>query len=756
MPGDISRYQLDYILVRSRYKNSVKNSCAYPGADADTDHNLVAMTMKLKLKYIKKRKQIQRRWNRDNIKDRGDEMAAEIEERLGESMDRTNEERWQNLKQIITEEAEKTIGWKQHEVAKKPWVTEEMINSMKERRRWKHQTTEKARTEYKRLNNMLRRWTDQARENWWSEQCRELEELQQKGRYDKVYKRVKELQKKPGGGRGNAIKDKDGNLLSDQNDVKARWKEYIEELYRKDEKPKELGEGIGRADWEDEGPGVLKEEVIDALRDISNNKAEGIDNIPAEFLKTLGEKATQELVEICQTIYNTGEWPEDFLQTIMVPIKKKPNATECGDYRTISLISHASKIVLKILTKRIQGKVNAINTLGEDQFGFRKGVGTREAIGSLRVLSERSIQHGLNLYVCYVDYEKAFDRIDWIKLMRALRRVGVDWKERRLIGNLYMGQSVRIRLEGELTEPGQIGRGVRQGCPLSPLLFNIYIEEVIRETMEGLDRGVKVGGQLIPALRFADDQAMIADSQKTLQELMDRLAAVSDNYGMRINIKKTKVMVISKVEGKKVNITVYGEKIEQVNDFCYLGSIITAEGRCGQDIRRRIAMAKEAFCQRKELMRSGLDRSLKKRMIKTLVWSVALYGAETWTLRKEDIRRLEAFEMWIWRRIERISYEEHVTNEEVLERVEEDRSIIKTIRKRQKTWIGHVLRGESLFRTVIEGRLKGKKTRGRPRMMFLDWMTKEFNENYPAMKDRAKNREEWRRWSHEPASGQRT
>ena len=112
--------------------------------------------------------------------------------------------------------------------------------------------------------------------------------------------------------------------------------------------------------------------------------------------------------------------------------------------------------------------------LGEDQYGFRKGRGTRDAIGALRVLTERSIQHGQDIYICFVDYEKAFDRVDWKKLMHALRRIGVDWKDRRLIGNLYMGQKVyRIKLEGKLSELGVIGV---QWCPLSPILFNIYIE----------------------------------------------------------------------------------------------------------------------------------------------------------------------------------------------------------------------------------------------------------------------------------------
>ena len=205
--------------------------------------------------------------------------------------------------------------------AKKPWITEEMLEKMEERRKWKHQATEYARKEYKRLNNELRRTTDKAKETWWTEQCNELDELQKQGRYDILYNRVKDLTKKKGKS-STTVKDKNGELLSSPDDVRERWREYIEELYDKENRPKEeeMGNYTEAPSEEDIGPSLLKDEIVNAIKDTKVKKSEGIDEIPAEFIKSLGEKATEELVRICQTIYESGEWPDDFMQTIITSL----------------------------------------------------------------------------------------------------------------------------------------------------------------------------------------------------------------------------------------------------------------------------------------------------------------------------------------------------------------------------------------------------------------------------------------------------
>ena len=143
------------------------------------------------------------------------------------------------------------------------------------------------------------------------------------------------------------------------------------------------------------------------------------------------------LTKVSNTIYNTGEWPQDFTEITMIALKKKTKATKCSGYRTISLIAYTAKIIAKILRRRIEKKIEDV--LGEDQFGFRGGKGTRNAIGMMGIIAERTFEIDEELCVCFTDGQKAFDHVNWTKLMQILNRVGIDWRERRLISKIVHG-----------------------------------------------------------------------------------------------------------------------------------------------------------------------------------------------------------------------------------------------------------------------------------------------------------------------------
>ena len=149
--------------------------------------------------------------------------------------------------------------------------------------------------------------------------------------------------------------------------------------------------------------------------------------------------------KLINTMYETGVWPKDFTEVTMIALKKKPQATKCSDHRTFSLIAHTTKIVAKILRRRTEKNIEDV--LGKDQFGFRRGKGAGNAIGTLRIISEQTLEIDEELCVCFIYWQNAFDRVNWTKLMQILKGNDIDWRGRRLISNLYMAQGVRVRLK---------------------------------------------------------------------------------------------------------------------------------------------------------------------------------------------------------------------------------------------------------------------------------------------------------------------
>jgi hypothetical protein len=148
-------------------------------------------------------------------------------------------------------------------------------------------------------------------------------------------------------------------------------------------------------------------------------------------------------------------------------------------------------------------------------------------------------------------------------------------------------------------------------------------------------------------------------------------------------------------------------KLENMESFKYFGSILTNDGRCTCEIKCRVAMAKAEFNKNRTLFTSTLDLGLRNKLVKCYVWSIALYGAETWTLRAVHQRRLESFEMWCWRRMEKINWTDLVRNEDVLPRVKEQRNILHEISKWKANWIGHILHRNCLLQRVTEGKIQG-------------------------------------------------
>ena len=235
---------------------------------------------------------------------------------------------------------------------------------------------------------------------------------------------------------------------------------------------------------------------------------------------------------------------------------------------------------------RMKRKIEA--ELDDAQSGFRQGKGTREGILNLRLICDRhlEVQKGVGLHICFLGYEKAFDRVTHELLMQCLREIGVDGTDIKITRNLYWDQTASVRIMNELSDEIRIQRGVRQGCVASPTLFDVYTEKIFRSVINMKD--VNVGGKHYNNLRYADDTALLVGNEKELTELTSKINEVGKQFGMKI-IKKTTAMVVSKKPNSpKINIAIDGQQIEQVTSYMHLGSLITEDGRCEKEIKRRI------------------------------------------------------------------------------------------------------------------------------------------------------------------------
>ena len=246
---------------------------------------------------------------------------------------------------------------------------------------------------------------------------------------------------------------------------------------------------------------MLKKKKNLLIKNPISDKTSGGDGIPVELFQILKDDAVKVLHSICQQIWKTHQWPRDWKRSVFIPIPKKGNAKECSNYSTIALISHATKVMLKILHARLQQYGNC--ELPDVQAGFRKGRGTRDqTAANIRWIIEKAREFQKNISFCFTDCVKVFDCVDHNKLWKILKEMGIPEHLTYLLRNLYSGQEATVKTGHGTTDWFQIGKGVHQGCILSPCLFNLYAEYIMRNSgLEEAQAGIKTGRRNINNLR---------------------------------------------------------------------------------------------------------------------------------------------------------------------------------------------------------------------------------------------------------------
>ena len=489
---------------------------------------------------------------------------------------------------------------------------------------------------------------------------------------------------------------------------------------------------------------------------MKNGKSPGVDNLPSELIKNGGPAMIDALTVICRRIWTTKDWPNVWTQSIMIPLPKKGNLKKCQNYRTISLISHASKVMLRIIMNRLKTKAEEI--LAEEQAGFRPGRSTAEQIFNVRLLIEKHLDHQQPLYHNFIDFKKAFDRVWHDGLWKVMRSYDFDEDLIQVISSLYSSATSAVLLGDTLGEFFRTSVGVRQGCILSPILFNIFLENIMQEALQEHETTITIGGRKICNLRFADDIDLMGKSEHELQELTTKLDKAASNYGMEISSEKSKILVNSAQPTPSTKIVMNGEELEEVETFKYLGALINKEGTSTQEIKARLAIALSAMSKLTRIWKSAnIETTTKIKLYKSLITSIALYGCESWTLTADTERRIQAFEFKCLRRILGVSYRDRKTNEFVWQQITRCNKdmvpLLKTVKTRKMKWFGHTARHSSLAKTILQGTVVGGRKRGRPRKTWLanikDWTDLDLS----ALLRKAEQREEWRTYCNLSPSG---
>ncbi|XP_077177278.1 succinate dehydrogenase assembly factor 2, mitochondrial isoform X1 [Paroedura picta] len=247
---------------------------------------------------------------------------------------------------------------------------------------------------------------------------------------------------------------------------------------------------------------------------------------------------------------------------------------------------------------------------------------------------EKAREFQKNIYFCFI---YAFDCVEHNKLWQVLKEMGIPEHLICLLRNLYACQKATVRTGNGITDWFKIEKGVRQDCILSPCLFNLYTEHIMRKV--GLDEsqiGIKIAGRNINNLRYADDTTLMAESKEELKSLLIRVKG-SAKVGLKSNIKKMKIMASGPLHSWQID----GEEIEVVTDFIFLGSKITADGDCSKEIKRRLLLGRKAMANLDSILKSrDITLPMKVLLVKAMVFRVVMYGCESLTIRRPSVKEL--------------------------------------------------------------------------------------------------------------------
>ena len=615
--------------------------------------------------------------------------------------------------------------------------------------------TRQSSEEYRTLDKLVKRSAQKDKQQWFDNCAEELERAAKRSNYRKVYQLVKKMAGKRTP-QPMAVKDKGGNILTENEEVMHRWQEHFQELLNRPEPMRRYH--ANQQEWGDldiDTSLPSEEEVGRAIRSLKSNKAAGVDRVNSEMLKAGGETVHRRLHALIVKIWREEVIPEDWRKSELVVLYKKGDTRECKNYRGISLLSVAGKAFAWIILNRM--RTAADSRLRENQAGFRGGRGCIDQIFSLKILMEKCLEYNIPGVVTFVDFKAAFDSVHRPSLWKILREYCIPEKVVNIIKNTYSGCQARVRVGGEVTDWFCIETGVRQGCVWSPLLFGILIDWVLRKACNGHGiqlekrhrtlRGIQEGWRL-PDLDFADDVALLTSGEQQATEALARLKRAGEEVGLVVSTEKTKAMPVGQTDA---NVIDDGRPIDQVRKFCYLGSNVTPTNSVQEEINIRVGRAASAFQHLRNTWRAKIKVTTKLRIYNAVVITTLLYGAETWATTRQQEQRIDAFDTRCLRSILNIRWWHRTRNADVRERTQQPYASLIMKRNRLR-WFGHVQRMDPhrIPHKVYNwdpAVIGGRRRQGRQRQRWIDSCSRDLGAAGMTLKEGeslARERGEWR------------
>ena len=302
--------------------------------------------------------------------------------------------------------------------------------------------------------------------------------------------------------------------------------------------------------------------------------------------------------------------------------------------------------------------------LPDGQAGFRKGRGTREQIATFCWMIEKARE--FQKASTTIDYAEVFDYVDHNKRWKIHKEMGISDHLTCLLRNLYAGQEATVRT-GHGIDLFKIGKGVHQVYILSPCLFNLYAEYIMQNVRLDVSQArIKIVRRNSNNLRYADDTSLMSESEEKLKSLLMKLKEESEKASLKLNIHKTKIMVSSPITSEQID----EETIETVRDFIFSGSKVTVDGDCSHEIKRHLILGRKVMTNIDTIFKSrDITLQTKVCLDKAMVFPVVMYGCESWTMKKAECRRIDAFELWCWRRLLRVPWTARRSNQSILKEI---------------------------------------------------------------------------------------